>query len=381
MANIRTVGASGKDHTTIASAITWMAANHDFDADGIATISIEDNAEYNENLNVTGIAGTPSSSAYLKFTVSLENRHLGVFGTGHARVRGVSSGSHVFTSSIAYTVYEYMQIFQDSTGNSDECIRVNADNNLLSRSIIRARNQDQQDGVYIPSPFVTFSADNNVFQDCYRVGLHSQGAAGARINTDYNTFINCGGQDASGQAYGGIGIKTPGSSILNGWNNLAINCSGSHRLGFHVEGTLSSISGNFNISCDTATNDASAESVFGATNNYGTVDVTDSTTPTSGEWVYVKSLTSPFNCGIAQQSIFDVTSNGIDRTGSEPDSRQDFSTDIAGTARAKFTIGAFDFVEPDIPNFGVGAILNSDAFGLKGKLDSGEFGVKGILGV
>jgi len=346
MANTKTVGASGKDYTTIGGALTWMVANHDFDTDGIATISIEDNGEYNEKLNVTGFTGTPSITAYLKFTVPSANRHSGVYGTGHARVKNTSAG-HVFTLSTEFTMVEYLQVEQASSGSSDEGFRVTGNKCLISRNIIRCANITQQDGIYpnLANGEVIYT-DNNVFIEAYRGGINQQTSTTSTVYSDFNTLIECGVRQDS---QSGCLINQSGSNnttfVVNNTVGLDSRTSGGNSLAFRDNATAT-WSGDYNVSAGGNASDDSAVTLFGATNNWGSIGHVDSA-PASGSNVWTNDrTTSPYDVGIAGDNAYCVSVNGTDRVGSEPDARQDFSIDIVGNARdgTTPTIGAFEYV-------------------------------------
>jgi len=339
MANTRTVGAAGKDHTTISSAVSWFQSNHNFDTDGIGTISIEDNAEYNENVSITGLSGTISSTAYLKITVAEANRHSGVAGTGHARVRGSSSGSHVFTVSEDFTVIEYLEIQQDSTGESDEGIRItsNIDNVLISRCIIWTdQSISDSDGVYLGNWPATYSIDNCIIYGFNRGGIHCQNYNGSNAQTaniDYCTVYDCGN---GGGDEGGIIAYASGSGsgvTINTYNTASLESGPSGRDFFdrQVSGTTT-WTGTHNSCSDASLSSAAVNLTTGAQESLTISDTTQST----GSYFVVNSLTA----GSEDFLLLDDAAgnkaygNATNRVGSEPDSRQDFSLDIAGNTRS-----------------------------------------------
>lgn len=337
-----TYAVDGVSYSSINAACTAIEASHDYSTDGIANIEIQQVYEDTAAVTVDAAsAGTPSTTNYIKITVASAYRHSGVYGTGHARLKTTSS-SHSMTINEDYVVVEYLQVEQAGTTSSAEAIRVVGNHCVISRNIIKTNNTTQQDGVY-PSGAITIYADNNVFQDCYRAGLHAQSNAATVVYADHNTFINCGDEDVLTDPCGGLGAKQSAVTV-NAYNNLAIDCYGATKArGFNKSLSPTWI-GDFNISSDQTASDTSAEDRFGATNNWGSVDVTELTEPTAGEWVWVNDHDASYDVGIKGENTYTVTQNGTDRSGLEPDPRQDFSIDIVGTTRSAPTIGAFEYV-------------------------------------
>jgi len=371
MANTRTVGAAGKDHTTISSAVSWFQSNHDFDTDGIGTISIEDNAEYNENVSITGLSGTISSTAYLKITVAEANRHSGVAGTGHARVRGSSNGSHVFTVSEDFTVIEHLEIQQDSTGGSDEGIRVtsNIDDVLISRCIIWSDSAaTDTDGVYAGNWGVSASVDNCIIYGFNRAGIHAQFYSGAGTQTwdiDNCTIYDCGADDSPGD--GGIVNNTSAGGgatvVMNVYNTAVLDCNGVNAKDYaSITGGTNTWTGTHN-----ADTDGSLTTVGIATSAQQNLTTSD-TTQSTGSYFVVNSLTA----GSEDFLLLDDAAgnkaygNATNRVGSEPDSRQDFSLDIAGNTRST--------TSPS-PDIGASEYTTGGAFTLTA--DSGTYSVTG----
>ena len=365
MANTRTVGAAGKDHTTISSAVSWFQSNHDFDTDGIGTISIEDNSEYNENVSISGIAGTVSATAYLKITVAEANRHSGVAGTGHARVRGSSNGSHVFTVSQDYTVIEHLEIQQDSAGGSDEGVRItgNIDDVLISKCIIWTDSAaGDTDGVYTGNWNASYSIDNCILYGWKRGGIHLQeysGGATQTVNIDNCTLIGCGN---GGTDEGSIVSRDAGGGCtLNIYNTASLDAVGGRDYLSYL-GSPSTWAGSHN-----ADSDGSLTTV-GITTNAQQNLTTSDTTQSTGSYFVVNSLTA----GSEDFLLLDDSAgnkaygNATNRVGSEPDSRQDFSLDIAGNTRST--------TSPS-PDIGASEYTTGGAFTLTA--DSGSYSVTG----
>lgn len=349
MANTRTVGATGKDHTTIGSALSWMQTNHDFGTDGIATISIEDNSEYNENNTISGITGTPSSTAYLKITVASANRHSGAAGTGHARVRGSTNGQHVFTISTDFTVIEYLEIQQDSTGGSDEGIRITSGMNdvLISRCIIWSDSSAADtDGVYTGNWAADYSIDNCIIYGWNRGGIHLQNFSGSgtqTANIDYCTLYDCGTTNTDEGSV--VSRRVAGSTNnINCYNTASLDPGTSGRAFFDFTSDLANWTGTHNACTDTSL------TTVGMTTGAQESLTTSATTQSSGSFFVVNNLTA----GSEDLTLLDDAAgnlaygNGTDRSSSEPDSRQNFSIDIAGNTRSTTSpnpdIGASEYI-------------------------------------
>jgi hypothetical protein len=338
MANTRTVGASGADHTSIGAAISWMQSNHNFDTDGIATVEIIDSAEYNENITISGIAGTTSATAYLKLTVSSGNRHSGAAGTGHARIRGSTNGSHVITCSLNHTVIEYLEIQQDSTGSSDEGIRLpyGTSDVVISRCVIWSDSTaGDTDGIYTGNWPASYSVDNCIIYGWNRCGINAQqynGNSTQTINVDSCTIYDCAADDTAND--GGIvalSADAGATTAINVYNTAVLDSNGTSSNDYVAAGTgTSTFTGTNNIDSDGSLTTVGITT--GAQQNLTTSDTTQS----SGSYFVVNSLTA----GSEDLTLLDDASgnlaygNGTDRSGSEPDSRQDLSLDIAGNARS-----------------------------------------------
>lgn len=360
MATTRTVGAAGDD-TTIASAMSFMQANHTLGVDGIGKIEIIDNAEFNESVDISGISGTASITSYIELTAAVANRHSGVKGTGHARIRA-SDGNHAITIEESFTYVHHLEIRQNGSGASDEGIRVGNDglsftDILISYCIIWSNDAtSDQDGIYAGSWSVTYSVDNCIIYGFNRGGLRSQQASGTGtqvVNIDYLTIYNCGADNTSND--GGLHLRpqqSGASGTLNVFNTACIDC-GVGNSSDYVETGSGTITwtGTNNVDTDGTLTDV------GITTNAQQNLTTADTTQSSGSFFVVNDLT----LGSEDLLLLDdaagnlASENGIDRVGSEPDSRQDFSLDIAGNTRSTTSpapdIGASEFTIDAVFNF------------------------------
>ena len=303
---------------------------------------IQDNSEYlNTNLNFTGGTGTPDADNFSWLRVASANKHVGVTGSGHARIR--DTAGHVITLlSRDFTVIEGLEIVQDGTGTSDEGIRISADDFLISRCIIRATSQTlDQDGYYCDLVSATYYIDNCLIYNFERGGLQNN-AASVTFTVDSSTFYNNGHQNTTRAA----GITTNGASVTaNVFNTICVeNDGGGANANDFNEATAPTWGGMDNIASDT-----SAESKF--TTSFDSVVLID-TDPVSGENVHITSISGrDFN--IVDEDAETVTQNGVDRSATHPAPQttdgtvkvQDLATDIKDVSRTvTWSIGAFEFV-------------------------------------
>lgn len=351
MANTRTVGASGADHTTIASAMSWMAANHTLGVDGIGKIEIIDSAEYTEEVDVSGISGTASITSYIELTASSGNRHSGVAGTGHARLHtNPTSNSAVITVSENFTYIHHLEIhLSSSAGASDEGIRVIASDVLISRNVVWSTDvSSSKDGIYTGNWNADYSIDNCVIYGFNRGGIHMQnhGSSETQVaNIDHCTVYNCG-QDAGGIEDGGIVLRGDfgTTTTANIYNTAGIDSnSGS------AEDYVMDRNGSSTITW-TGTHNADSDGTltsFSIDTNGQQNLVSADTTQSTGSYFVVNDLTG----GSEDLRLLDdaagnlAEGTGTSRIGSEPDARQDFSLDIAGNTRDTVPdIGASEYV-------------------------------------
>ncbi len=317
MPTTRTVGV-GKDHSTIGSAISYMQANHNFNTDGIATVSVEENAEFKENINVTGISGTPSVAAYFKLTVPPANRHAGIASTGHARMRSVGNAATV-NFNLAYTFTEYLDLQLDTSALTRPVFEVNATLCLISRCIIWTDlNPSGQDGIFAGNVSIEVSVDHCAIYGFSRVGLYAEKGINGITQTwniDYCTVFDCGSS-------GGIRMFSGGASgviTANVYNTYVSDSGGEFDGDYQETPSLVVWAGANN-----ASSDASLTTIGLTTNAQENLTVTD-------ELVNVTAGSEDFHVKNASASIHQT---GVSRVGSEPDTRQDFSFDWEGTVRS-----------------------------------------------
>lgn len=323
-----------------------MQSNHDFATDGIATIQIIDTGTYNEALTLSGISGTPSATAYLHITSNASDPISG------PTWENTSVGNNeVVLISTSYTEISNLTIYLNNSGSSREGIRVSSGMTgvLISRCKIYASgSSSDQDGIYAGAYDVTVYVDHCYITGFGRACLHPQNFNAGATQNWYVDHCSLGSKLFSGeQDGGGLSVYRATNAYYNiyVYNTFAYDIGGSTDSAnfnefFFAGGTINWY-GDYNVS-----NDASAETRWGTTNNWGTVTFTESE-PSSGENAWLTEIDSAtpsaIDLSVAGENSYTVTQNGTDRSGSEPDARQDFSTDILGTTRSVPTIGAYEF--------------------------------------
>ena len=329
------------DYTTIASAIA--ASNV---TSGYYKMVIDDSNSYNENVQLSPATGSPTSSNYMWLTVSDGNRHSGVAATsGHARIyQGGSSNALVFNS--AYGRAEYLEINTTST-NGAQPASVRADNVLISRCIIKG-NGNANSGMFVGGEALELCVDNCLITNNQRgVFTYTSSLGSSNRRFDHCTIVDNDTYAASG--YGNISMSNPyGNSMTTHFYNLAFGLSGfTDIFVFTGYDSLITHSGSHNAWDTNTSYFQSSTGSYTSSQDISSGGVT--TTTTTANAMIVTSLTSgsedftPVPATGAGSNL--LLGNGVNRQGSEPDPRQDFSTDIRGAARptsaGKIDIGAF----------------------------------------
>lgn len=325
------------DYTTIASAVAAADVTT-----GFYKIEIQDDGDYAENVNIL-CAGTPTINQYVWLTVASANRHSGVAGTGHARISG--AGGWCVLSNEEYTRVEYLELsgalgcrWNESFGLLSRCILSNAATaSPPSGTAMQVRNNS-----------LSHSMDNCLIYN-YSQGLQIlQTTAGDFTqNIDFCTFDF---YTSSVSTYGALAftpLVTPRTATANLYNTI---------LGRSTPGALTNVYSNYGA--DQTWNgsnnawDVDTSRMVSNVNNLTSsqdIDRTVTTVTTTAD-AYIVTNLSPSShdylpvVATGAGSNLPLT-NGTNRTGSEPDSRQNFSTDIRGAARpttvGKIDIGAF----------------------------------------
>ena len=338
----KTIG-SGQDHTTISD---WEANVGVFGTDTYKGI-VSTNDEFNENVSMAGSTGTPSITSYLWLTVASANRHSGVVGTGHGRIRNTAN-SNVFNVTANFTRIEWLEIEQGSGSNSVEGLRIQADDLLFSYCIIWTdAGAANGDGIFWngSADLLRCSIDNCIVYGFDRGGINfGQGGNTTRV---LSAFIDhCAVFDIQGSIAGCIKQEADalGSTLVvdmfNTWGSTTGTGGFSPFSDSRTQDPTGTPDGSvtWNGSDNGVSNPADLDEIQG-TNNMTAIELaTDgivATTKSSGAWIVVNNITA----GSEDLLLLDdaagniMAGRGINRQGSEPDTRQDFSVDITGGAR------------------------------------------------
>jgi len=320
---------TGETYTTIAG---WEAASDV--STGFWKGELKDTTAYG-GVTIAGVTGTPSISNYVWLSATSGNKHSGKSGTTHARIEAKGAGA--VTISDDFTRIDDIEIRLAGSNNSDEAIRITANTNdvLISRCILWTNTtQVDKDGVYTGNWAASYSIDNCIIYGFYRAGLNIQNYSTTSttqdVNIDYCTIVKCGSSGETESS--GINSRTGTGGI----NNIAVYNTGC----FDTASTYDDFgnateSGTTNWSgTNNASSDASLTSRGIATNAQESLTTSD-TTQSSGSYAVFQSKTvSSEDYQLLDEAAGNLLiGNAVNRVGSEPDARQDFSLDIVGNTR------------------------------------------------
>ena len=317
-------------YTTISSAVS--AANV---SSGYYKIEIQDSNQYSEQVVISTASTTASN--YVWLTVASANRHQGVAGTGHARVYDNTASAGVIDMNASYTRIEYLDIEHGANGHGIEAA---GNDPLISRCVIRGDSGNSVYGIWFQGGFG--AVDNSVIYG-FSSGVYVYLYSGTFANyVDFCTVMDCSnaGIHADKGPFNTTGSFTIYNNVVGdcapydlatyGWSSGSWTWNGSHNAwdndtsGF--ASATNSLTNSQNISSGGVTTTTTTANAYICTNlSSGSEDFTP-----------VEATGSGSNLALL---------NGTNRQGSEPDSRQDFSTDIRGKARptgaGEIDIGAF----------------------------------------
>lgn len=326
----KTIG-SGLDYATI----TLWEADSDVSS-GFWKGEIQDASEFNETVSITGSIGTESAVNYVWLTVRDAERHGGVAGGG-ARMRG-SAGGHVIEIDESYVRIEHLEIQQDSSGSSDEGIRIrsNVTDVVVSRCIIwSSANTNDQDGVYAGNWTVTnICIDNCIIYGFGRAGIHAQNYNGNRDQSwfiDHCTLIKNGSAGESQSA--GINVLAPAVGAVVDLDVYNTACLDNHPDGadWGESATFGSVTWSGSNNADS---DGSLAGIL-SSNARQNLTLGDTTQVSGSHFIVNETLVGSEDYQLKDDTVYNTPyGNGVDRQGSEPSARQDFSTDIAGNTRS-----------------------------------------------
>lgn len=170
---------------------------------------------------VTFTGWTTDIDNFVTITAKVEDRHLGIPGDGYT-LTNTTNGTQVFNTNQAYLVVEWIDLYQASTGSSDEAFRVALLNTVttIKNCIIRAANAgtNDQDGIYTGNYNVPAIIVNNcLIFGWARAGIHAQNYT-ATTNTQTWYINNCtiflNGEDGETEA-GGICSREASYAVNN----------------------------------------------------------------------------------------------------------------------------------------------------------------------
>ena len=357
MANmLRTVGAAG-DHPTVAAAIAYVTANFTYAGSDIATIRIIDAAEFNESgLTITtSIPGTASATSYVVLEAADGVKHDGTYNTSKARIRGSTNTEHILSIDENYVHVRNLAFKQDSTGSSDECIRIlsTRTNTVIEKCVFETANVGSQDAIYSgqvsSGPTTVFDCVIKCGGSTARAGINAQ-IFNASTNTQTwhveHCTIDCNGAgDANGS---GISCETVGvgdTVNMNVYNTAVFDATGDCFDNQAETGTIT-WAGQGNMGSDT-----SCQTKLSTTNNL------DSQTLSVTDEAATEFLVTSLTAGSEDYQLIEgvsATNNAVGGaiSGGTRDSRLDITVDIAGNRRpAAYTsrdIGAFQTLRGDV---------------------------------
>ena len=319
---------TGETYTTIAG---WEAASDV--STGFWKGELKDTAAYG-GVTISGVTGTPTISNYVWLSATSGNKHSGKSGTTHARIEAAGAGA--VTISDDFTRIDDIEIRLTGSNGSDEAIRITSGTNdvLISRSILwTSTNRADTDGVYTGNWAASYSMDNCIIYGFYRAGLnlqnHNNGFT-TTANIDYCTIVKCG---TSGEAESAAISTRTGASATNNINVYNTGCFDTAST--YDDFAAANDAGTTNwAGTHNASSDASLTSRGIATNAQESLTLT-ATTQSSGSYFVVQNITATTeDYQLLDEAAGNLAiGNAVNRVGSEPDARQDFSLDIVGNTR------------------------------------------------
>ena len=329
------------DYTSISAAEN--AANV---SSGFYKIVIDDSNTYNEAVMIDGATGTANINNYVWLTVSAGNRHDGVMGNGAV----LTSTSINLDIRQNFTRVEHLEIQHQSTTG----IQLIADNILISRCMIiaggsgaRGISNVQTADIFIDNCVFAGQGQNAVISRFAVADLHFDHCTIGPVNTA-NTFS---------WSYAGIRNEAGSAGAeTNLYNNIILDC---YLTGYSASDVSYTASGTSNIT-DSGSHNVIDTSYYNSPYNAGSItnDITASggfSDTSSGSTIVSVNETNYSSGGGLDYTLTNLTVNpaagaGTNRIGSEPDSRQDFSTDIAGNPRTNkagyIDVGAYQVTTP-----------------------------------
>ena len=335
------IAAGGGDYTTVAS---WEAG---ISLGGnIHKGEIQDDSFYQESL-VINVGGSASSYAWL--TVHPDNRHYGVTGAG-ASVR------YIHVDNASYTHLSWLEIHCDASSN-DGIKLEDSDHVLIDYCIIRssrgAEAGSHSDGIVTDNGSnQTTYVSNCIIYGWARAGILSDSSAPGSNKTkhfylDHNTIISNDYVASADPEGGPIYVWMDGTgSVCNVYmyNNIFNIDEGTHQgvadgdyqsRGVYTYGQVNWYGSNNSPGVQTDTDGDMDPKSVDAVTLWKVHNSMVTTTQSSGTYLVVKNMThgSEDFLLLDDEAGNSAAGNGVNRQGSEPDPRQDFSIDIKGCIR------------------------------------------------
>jgi len=324
----KSIKASGGDFTSISAAFA-AGANV---TSGWWKFEIQDNGTY-AAADLYSTTGSPTATNYVWMTADATHHHAGKEAGSHATVTGQ------LRFDMGYVRCDWLHV--KISGPLRGIYFGGGTNHLVSHCLLISTVATTNEAV--------FGTDYLSVDNCAIVQFGRSGSAALDTGSpsgysnhrryDHNTLYNCGASQWGTVA----GYDNPGTAGQAAcYNNLvcgSVNYDWGSTWDVNAQevwtgsNNLSGVGGRINMAGSTMTN------WFEATSG---VDVT---AKTSGAWVLFNSITAgSYDLSLLGHGAANLPAdNGVNRIGSEPDPRQDFSIDAAGNTRytSSVDIGAF----------------------------------------
>lgn len=241
---------------------------------------------------------------------------------------------------VDYTRIEYLQL--NPGYNHIGIYTLDADGVLISRCLIigspTSTTQQASYGLYIQKTGDTSNHYETFIDNCVITATEDCGifhyADNAGLYVDYCVFANNVASQAFVRQAGLKVVATTAGSITSLYNTIIVDCL---TRSYSAGSSFTSLGGTTNVTDYGSHNtyDASASN----TNNQGSitdwVQATSISDTTSGSSVIsvVETARQTLDYTLTNLTVNPAAASGTNRIGSEPDSRQDFSIDIAGNPR------------------------------------------------
>lgn len=345
-----TVAASGADYTGLSAAL----ADAGVDA-GFYKIRITDTADYNFHGAVIANTGTPDIDRRIIIEADEASRHAGIAGTGHASWTTTSSSASGMDID-SFTQIQYLQLNAENTAL--RMFEFDSTDVLFSRIIGYSTGSTTSWLIGLNQLVFTGNTnlyiDNSVFVNLdLSIELNLDASGNPSIYLDHCTFALPYERPANWHFRHDFNSKNNLVTVYTVYNCWLDPVSDPAIRVLTTPGTGSSLTvvGSNNVGGLNGFTDATDNTTA---YTYAANGVTETTTTTNAIIVTDISPVSTFD-GTPKKAtgagVNELLKAGTNRQGSEPDPRQDFSTDIRGFARtatsARVDIGAFQ-ITPDV---------------------------------